>query len=524
MNRNTPAIEYLVIVLSVVLIAISVFFRVWHLGNIPGLNGDEAEYGADCISLLHGHAILWHTSNCNLKNVFYYIPVLLLHAIFPISIVLLRATAVACGIVAIIVNYLLCRRLFGQNCAMLSSLLIAALPENIAQSRLGWDPCESLLIDLFIVYGCVAIVRKNIKPARLIAGTSIACVVGFMIHPSNIFACLLLPTAIIIRYAQDIAAYFGVGNRLLRTTTATVALALLIAGTMPVLHRQIEMASKLRHFPTRAFVLDYAELFSGRAIYNFLTGYPRPFDHIDAIDVLSVLPWVLCLVLAARGKANALDRFVAIGWLIQIAAFASIAGAVALEPTLNRFGLCLIGPGVLLFVRTVERSTENRPAAARAAQFAILALSALLLICFYNCYFRYIIKTGGNSEPAFRTAATDPKQTAFEYVQSQCPANRPCYVVCSSWWNYQPARYFADQHPQIHVLDLGAITASEGASCLSAMKLGNFWTIDFIDERPLVRKTLAIPGIQWQIIAVPDYAGRPTVIIGHPTLPADGRH
>ena len=517
-DRRTPVAERIVLILSIVLIAISVFFRFWHLGNIPALSGDEAVNGAASFELLHGHSIDWITPTGHIYPITYLGPVLLLHAIFPPSIVLLRLTAVVCGIAAIAVNYILCRRLFGQSCALLTSLLIAVLPENIALSRLGWEPCESVLIDLVVVYGSLAILQKDINLKRSIPGTVVACILALMAQPTNAFVTLFLPIAIIMRWAPKIAAYLATGNKTFRYAISATTIALAIVVGMLALHRPLALMGSLRHFQSRAFILDYAALFSGRTIYNYIGGYPRPFDHVDAIDILSVLPWVLCAVLAARGKANDLDRFVAIGWLIQLAAFASIAGAVALEPSLNRFGICLISPGVLLFVRTLERSTENRILAAQAAQFATLALSALLLIGFYNCYFRYIIKTGGNSEPAFRTAATDPKQTAFEYVQSQCPASRPCYVVCSSWWNYQPARYFAAQHSNIHVLKLDEITPAEGASCLIAMKLGNFWTIDFIDERPLVRKTLAIPGIQWQIIAVPDYAGRPIVIIGHPAL------
>jgi hypothetical protein len=71
----------------------------------------------------------------------------------------------------------------------------------------------------------------------------------------------------------------------------------------------------------------------------------------------------------------------------------------------------------------------------------------------------------------------------------------------------------------IHVVRIDAASAADAIACGQAMKVGNCWTIDFISDVDLVRRTLSAPGITWTFVAVPDYAGRPIVVIGHPVFP-----
>jgi len=507
--------------LSLILIAVSVWFRIWHLGNIPGLNGDEAEYGSDSINLLHGHSIDMYTQSGHIKNVLYYIPVLFLHAVFPPSVVLLRATAVFCGIAAIVVNYVLCRRVFGQTCAVLTSLLIAVLPENIAQSRLGWDPCESVLIDLLVVYGSLEVVQRGTNPIRAVVGAILACIAAYVVHPSNLFADLFLPIAIVIRWAPEIRTYFATGNRVLRCMLAAGLVILVIAGGTIGLRDQLAAARKIGQISERNFVLNYAALFSGRTIYKYIADYPRPVGNMDAIDQLSVLPWIFCVgyclkLFAERQSVGNVDRLIAAGWLIELAAYAGVAGAGNLEPGNERYSLCLIGPGILLLVRALQCSISNRPRLAWGASSSAIFLSTVFLLTFYTCYFRYIMATGGPSWETFATASKEPKVAAVDYVVSQCPAGTQCYIVCHSWYTYQAARYFAMGHANVHVPLIPRASREEIASVFRAMYSGNLWTIDFISAREQEQKEFAIPGIDLAFIEVLTYAGRPIVLIGHP--------
>lgn len=509
---------------AVCLIAVSLFFRVWHLGNIPGLNGDEAVYGADALDLLHGRAVDWRTPNGNIKNVFYYVPVIVLHALLPPSIPLLRTTAVICGIAAIIVNYLLCRREFGGSCALFSSFLIAALPEDIAQSRFGWDPCESVFIDIVVFYASVRVARRDAAPGRAVGAVAIASVIAFVIHPSNLFIALFAPVAAAIRWAPETAAFFSGKQRTLRLSIVAAGAVAAAAAAWLLLHRQFEMAGRMQNAYTRGFLLDYAGLFSGRSVYKFLAGYPRPVGTIDIVDILSLVPWLFCLVYAFRvlrnwGREENADRLIAAGWMLETIAYAAVAGARNLEPGYDRYGLCLIVPAVVLLCRALDRLPAAGGRGWLAAQAALIATGAALLAGFYLCYFRFIIATGGIGQETFRTARVDPKLQAIDYVIGQC-AGQDCYVVSRTWWNYQPARYFAMAHPNIHVLRIDVVTRQQVKACIAAMQSGRFWTIDFPSDRDKVREILAFPGIRWSVIEAPDYGGKPDVIIGHPLLPS----
>lgn len=525
-SSNRPAVaRWIVPLLVVLLIAVSIFFRFWRLGNVLGLNGDEAEYGADALDILHGRAIPLHTSTGNLKNILYYLPVIALHALFPPSIILLRITAVICGIAAIALNYWLCSRIFGRPVALMTTLLIAVLPEDIVQSRFGWDPCESVLVDLLAMYGSLEIVRTRGPVIKPVAWTALACVAAFIVHPANLFGDLLFPVALALRFWPAMVAFFRSGARPLKAAVVALIAVAVVGGGAAAFRRQIETAARYRGTFSRGFVLDYASLFDGRTVYEYAAGYPEPVQGMDAIDALAVLPWLAAAAFAAmtlrKRDVDCADRFLAIGWIVSGAAFWLVAGNGNLAPGNERYGLCLIPPGVWLFVRALDRFTEKRCALRAGAALALVAVAAAFLFSFYACYFRFIMTTGGDAQEQLHTGPTDLKQAAFYYVASQCPRNRNCFILTHSWWTYQPCRYFAETHPNISVPYLPKATPADRAAIVRALRDGNVWTIDFVIERDAIVREFARRNVAWSFIEVPDYGGHPILLIGHPTPAAE---
>ena len=127
------------------MLVVAVWFRCHDLGSMPGINGDEAWYGVQAEMVLHGEPISWHTPTGNLLNPLFFGPQLLLHACFEPSFALLRTTALLSGLLALVVNYWLCRDVFGCRAALISTTILAVLPIDIVYSRLAWDACQSLL-------------------------------------------------------------------------------------------------------------------------------------------------------------------------------------------------------------------------------------------------------------------------------------------------------------------------------------------------------------------------------------------
>ena len=78
-------------IITLVILSISIFLRIFALDNIPGISGDEAWYGILALEILAGEvAIDLHTPSGNLLNPFYILPVMATHFFFEPSYLLLR--------------------------------------------------------------------------------------------------------------------------------------------------------------------------------------------------------------------------------------------------------------------------------------------------------------------------------------------------------------------------------------------------------------------------------------------------
>ena len=169
------------------LLAVAVWLRCRDLGNLPGANGDEAWYGVQAELLLHGEPISWHTPTGNWLNPLWFGPQLLLHRIFQPSFGLLRVPAVVSGLLALAVNFWLCRRALGRRMATISTLILAVLPIDIAYSRLAWDASQSLLVTLPAIYGPLLAIAE---PRRKVLWSTLglaALALAIIVHPTNLF-------------------------------------------------------------------------------------------------------------------------------------------------------------------------------------------------------------------------------------------------------------------------------------------------------------------------------------------------
>ncbi|HEY1784011.1 MAG TPA: hypothetical protein VGG30_00635, partial [Pirellulales bacterium] len=134
------------------LVAVAIGLRSWQLGNIPGLNGDEAWLGVQAEHLAAGEPIAWRTPTGNPVNLFLLLPVAALHLVFAPSVWVLRAMAVVSGVAALAANFWLCRRVFDRRVAMVSTAVLAVLPIAIAYSRFAWDASQTILATVLVLY------------------------------------------------------------------------------------------------------------------------------------------------------------------------------------------------------------------------------------------------------------------------------------------------------------------------------------------------------------------------------------
>ena len=286
------------------LVAVAIVFRCRFLSNIPGLNGDEAWYGVAAWEMLHGENFSPRTPTGNLLNPLMFIPAVLLHACFRPSVLLLRIVPLCSGLAALAVNWWMCRRIFDRSTAVVSTLILALLPIDIAYSRFAWDASQSLLATLPVWLFSLAAVRF---PARRDAATAaaIACLVpAILVHPTNIFA------------AAAIAASMATGWRQWRLDRrrlvflAIAALALVVWGTCLLKAKAGgHLTDRLRELVLPGehphFTILYANLFSGETVYEYIAGshsllrWPA-LGSWGQIGIGVVLVWTILLASAWR--------------------------------------------------------------------------------------------------------------------------------------------------------------------------------------------------------------------------------
>ena len=165
------------------LFAVSLAYRVVNLGHVPGVNGDEAWYGVQAEHFREGSPVAWWTPTGMPLNPFFAGLIALELTVMPPSVEALRIPAVLCGVAAVAVAYLACRRAGDRTTGLIAAALVAASPTAIGYSRFGWDATQTPLISA--VAACFAL---RGRPFALAA----SILVAVLIHPTN---ALLVPIA-----------------------------------------------------------------------------------------------------------------------------------------------------------------------------------------------------------------------------------------------------------------------------------------------------------------------------------------
>ena len=536
------------------LLLAALWLRIFALGNIPGVNGDEAWYGVTAWRILQGEAINWHTPTGNPLNPLYLGPLTLLHVWFPPSIALLRIVALISGLAALAINWFFCRWVFDRRTAAFSTALLAVLPINIAYSRFAWDASQSLAATLPVIYFALAAVRFPEHFGRWIAASLLALTVAFWVHPTNIFVGAITAVVFLAKMTRRTDEKTAPTNRRTKfglfriSRSATILLGLTAALLIlwccaaqwsrgPLRGRLIERLANFSEvlqpdgLPPTAVL--YSRLFTGGTIYRYIAGsrswfeWPLPAD-LDGWGFDVVVFWFAAFTSTwllwrsrCRPVHHAGDAFLPAAWLLQFIAFIAAAGPPAMAPGYERFAIGLIGPITLLLTRGAMSVWE---AAASRWRFALMLtplLGWLWLADFQTHYFRFIEQTGGESHLTFRTAAVEPKQAALDYIlqnvrvtKETTAAQADVWIVCSEWWNLWPIRYLAASTSGVHVVTPAEAEASDDFQ--QNLNLGQVWYVEFCDspaDRAL-ESGLADRNVDQECFN--DYTGRPFLNVIHP--------
>ena len=439
----------------------AVWLRCRSLENIPGINGDEAWYGVQAVEMLRGAAATWQTPTGNPLNPFFIGPLIILHTWFAPSILLLRGVAVAGGLLALVMNWTLCRWIYDCRTAWISTVVLAILPIDIAYSRFAWDASQSLAATLPVVYFSLAAIRFPQWNVRFLSAAFVCQVLAVIVHPTNIFASPFIFAAV--------AALWKPGDLgmlvrrlvkhpfLLGAATVSIMLVgiLLIWNShAPIPHiLNIRLQALLSSNDMLSTAISYPRLFTGGTIYRYIAGSRSWFEWPLAADGegfgLDVLVFWLLIVAAVTflwrswKRAGRLEDGVLIaGWLLSLTAFLVFAGPRALSPGQERFAICLIAPAIVLLCRALLLVCTWQSSSSQTALLVMSVICWFVPADFQVHYFQFIEQTGGQAHLTFRTGPEEPKAAAFEYILKNRTAGET-WIVAGEWWNYWPLKYFS---------------------------------------------------------------------------------
>lgn len=517
-QRRRAVGRLLLLVNCVALLAVAVWLRVWRLDNMPGVNGDEAQYGVNALQWLRGEPVPLRTNTGNPLNVFFFVPQVLVHAVAPPSFALLRSVAAASGIAALVLNWILARRLLGTRFAVISTLLLAVLPVNIAYSRFAWDACQSLGATLLLLYGSLGTVVEPERKGRWFALAVLSGAAAVLIHPTNVFVLPVVALAVAFLQREQLVSLWNrsVPKRFRITAMALLMLAMIGAGVAIRMIGNFGSGGLPTLTEGGTFVRNYERLFTGVTVYRFipgsqyggLSGGYGPAVDLGLYDVAGMLIMALAvaIALATAGERTATsDRFLLLAWATTTVGFFLIAGPRAIEPHWERYGIVLVAPATLVLARLSERALDLRPLTERLAKGVFLGFAWLMLAGFYVNYFAFLEQTGGRSHLAFRTAAVEPKRRALEFIEAQAADDAEIWVIAPSWWSYWPLAYLAEGSPHVHVVRADGVSRDKIATAAS---LGNLWIVEFIDDEGAAVFVDSPASSPAQLHFIPDFVGQ----------------
>jgi len=552
------------------LLAVAGWFRLRMLGNLPGLNGDEAWYGVQAVRLLGGEPIEWTTPTGNPLNPLFFGPLVAFHWLFGGSIAVLRAVAVLSGLAALVLNWVFCRKVFGGRTAIISTVILAVLPVQIAYSRFAWDASQSVLAVLPVWYLSLGAVGARQRGRRWLTASAVCLLLAMLVHPANVFAAAAslaaastawhekrkasapktVPpfparTALIVAAAAIVAA-LSVAAAVWADTTAACVAAGRLAGP----------AAWLCPGTLSSCAARSARLLTGGTTYHFLSGsvswlqWPAGGRGPDWASVWGLDVWVFWVLVGAslwaigrqvaRGGASA-DRALVGGCALGLVGYWLAVGPEGLVPGYERYALCLVVPLVIVVSRGMELLGERSGRAGRLVAAIGIVLGWLLLADFHQHYFCFTEQTGGRAHHTFRTAPVDPKQAAAQMILAHlhagerppkepnhkpaaAPGTRadataqssnvaPCYIVTSEWWSEWALRYFTSGNGRVRVLGPSGEAGETPPAAASAQ--GRVFWVEFAGSKRLdeLRSRLAGPGlVEWPVC---DYAGRAVLWVLH---------
>ncbi len=233
------------------------------------------------------------------------------------------------------------------------------------------------------------------------------------------------------------------------------------------------------------FAGNYLRLFSGVTVYRAVPGsIPPTSSGRDDWTGLDIVWWLVAVFIGwglwrlfHQQERVELDGCLLCTWALMLAAFYVVAGPRALTYHCERYGLCLIAPGVLVCGRSLFYWLTGVQAR-RMILVGSLLFGWSTLLGFQKMYFEFFHQTGGRSH-AWRAAAVDPNVVAFQAITQQRDFEGPTWIVATDYWHEMPLAYFAFWDDGLRIENWQFV--SESPELWKAAKAGRAWFVHWPD-------------------------------------------
>nr|WP_294848683.1 hypothetical protein [uncultured Sphingomonas sp.] len=407
--------------------------RIYGLGHLPGINGDEAWYGNAASSLIATGNFAPITPNGNVAGPGQFYAVSVLRLLFPPSIELLRVPTVLASLGAIALAFQIGRRIGGRSAGLAAALLIASVPINIAYARFGWDPGYSGLIVLLACY-------LGLRHKLLLSALTICF--GLFVHVTNVFA---------VPFLFAVVAWDNIGRNGWRGSVQPSLRYGLMLAAVPLI--AFALASRSMTAQPRPLVTTLSDIgqwgdflaavpgmMTGNTVFIFLTGDGMGPTATFAAAALIILMVVMLALAVIRWRRGSWPNWIGAvgGCLGMLVALNLLIGIQALTPHMERYGFVIVAPIAVTFAVVTVAAIGPRIGVVLTS-----AVAALLLLAAAHYYFRPLARGAAHAHTAFQTGIPEPKAAAAHAVRAALSTAPGLAVIAEDYWLAEPVQYLA---------------------------------------------------------------------------------
>jgi hypothetical protein len=446
------------------LFAVALWFRISSLEAIPGHNGDESYYGLQTARLLRGESFAFRTTSNNLLNPFLVVLQIPFHLLAKPSLWVLRIPAVLCGVLAVVLTYVLGSKALDRTTGLVAATLLAALPLAIFYSRVGHEYSQDPLFGILVI-ACA--LRANG------VGLLVSFLASLLVHPISVF---LVPIALPV-YLVQLLRKEGDPVRRRRTllVAAMAALAIIAANTILLLRNPF-----VQHCIRQRPALNWLKFLDGFERDLFFLYWPVSKSTLTLHRWVfrSLLIGLLPFGMRRLARERQWDRMTLIvGLFASLLGFHLVAGPTILKQfATHRYGVVFVVPTVLAFAcllralaPTLARAEMASPLTHPAPLAVAFVLGWALLFSFKLNFFD--AHTAGSRESiwTFQAESKETFQRVFSIIRRDIArrkagrntaegvaksSTKASLIVAQDYWASMPLAYLANSHKEIKVVQL----------------------------------------------------------------------